>query len=368
MSLIPQEGGKMLGQGVYGCAFTPALKCRPVKGVKKGQKQTTDNQVGKITTLEDADNEFRFSEKLSKVSNASMYFILTTELCIPEPRAKQTEADLAKCGALKGVELPTVAQLIMPLGGKPIRLIPRKTASIDFFRLGQHLLEAGALLLMKHVVHGDLHQMNVLMDTSRTARIIDFGLAWSPDELTMANVKYLDRSFNPLITQEPPEVSYIHGLLDDKSPKVTLARISDEKLPLQLLYKIYGIPKEKQMKRLETFVRGSKSFQENNRYGYYKLYWNKVDAWGLGTMLLSIYVDMLATDSAFERQPELLQKEGMVKTVLTSMCDTEPALRMDAIEALAMWAPNSAVLQLPEIQSWLAEQRSQRKELEKIIF
>jgi hypothetical protein len=119
---------------------------------------------------------------------------------------------------------------------------------------------------------------------------------------------------------------------------------------------------------LETFVRGSKSFQENNRYSYYSLYWNKIDAWGFGTMLLTIYVDMLATDWAFERQPELLQKEDMVKTVLMSMCDTEPALRMDAIEALSLWAPNSAVLQIPEIQSWLAEQRSQRKELERIIF
>ncbi len=324
--------------------------------------------MGKITTLEDADNEFKFSEKLSKVPNASSYFILATEICTPEPRSKQTERDLSKCEPLKGVELPTTAQLVMPLGGKPLRLVPRKMASIDFFRLGQHLLEAGALLLMKHIVHGDLHQMNVLLDTPRTARMIDFGLAWSPDELTLSNVKYLDRSFNPAITQEPPEVSYIHGLLDGQTPKITLARISDEKIPLMLLYKMYGISKEKQIKRLETFVRGSKSFQEKNRYGYYKLYWNKVDAWGLGTMLLTVYVDMLATDSAFERAPELLQKEGMVKTVLMSMCDTEPALRMDAIEALSLWAPNSAVLQIPEIQSWLTEQRNQRKELESIIF
>ena len=363
-----QTGGKLLGQGVYGCAFNPALKCRPVKGGPATKKGITNNQVGKITTLEDADNEYKFSEKLLKAPNASSYFLLATELCVPESRSKQTEKDLSKCEPLKGVELPSMAQLVMPLGGKPLRLVPRKMASIDFFRLGQHLLEAGALLLMKHVVHGDLHQMNVLLDTPRTARMIDFGLAWSPDELTLANVKYLDRSFNPAITQEPPEVSYIHGLLDKRTPKITLARISDEKIPLILLYKIYGISKEKQMKRLETFVRGSKSFQENNRYGYYKLYWNKVDAWGLGTMLLSMYVDMLATDSAFERAPELLQKEDMVKTVLLSMCDTEPALRMDAIEALSLWAPNSAVLQNPEIQSWLAEQRNQRKELERVIF
>lgn len=363
-----QTGGKLLGQGVYGCAFNPALKCRLVKGAPAIKKGILNNQVGKITTLEDADNEYKFSEKLLKAPNASSYFILATELCTPESRSKQTEKDLYKCEPLKGVELPSMAQLVMPLGGKPLRLVPRKMTSIDFFGLGKHLLEAGALLLMKHVVHGDLHQMNVLLDSPRAARMIDFGLAWSPDELTLANVKYLDRSFNPAITQEPPEVSYIHGLLDKQTPKITLARISDEKIPLVLLYKIYGITKEKQMKRLETFVRGSRSFQENNRYSYYKLYWNKIDAWGLGTMLLSMYVDMLATDSAFERAPELLRKEDMVKTVLMSMCDTEPALRMDAIEALSLWAPNSAVLQIPEIQSWLAEQRSQRKELERIIF
>ena len=362
-----QVGGKMLGQGVYGCAFYPALKCKVSKKAAKQTKETS-SLVGKVTTELDAETEFHFTEKLSKAPNAEKYFILATEICTPEPRTKQTEKDLVKCEALQKVALPTMAQLIMPLGGKPLRTIPRTQSSLDFFGLGKHLLEAGALLLMKRVVHGDLHQMNVLVDTPRTVRLIDFGLAWSPDELTMANVKYLDRTFNPAITQEPPEVSYIHGLLNGQSSQATLAKISDEKLPLQLLNKLYGLTKESQMRRLRSFVGGSKSFQTNNRYSFYKLYWNKIDAWGLGTILLTVLIDCLSVDDVFAQSAELANKEEMLEDVLTGLCETEPALRLDAIEALALWAPDSAVLQIPEIQSWMKEQRSQRKELERLIL
>ncbi len=361
-----QHGGKLIGQGVYGCAFQPALKCKTVKQSAKKIKQAT-SLVGKITSELDAETEFKFSEKLTTAPNAERYFILATELCTPEPRAKQTEEDLGSCGALHKVALPSMTQIVMPLGGKPLRTIPRKQSSLDFFGLGKHLLEAGALLLMKHVVHGDLHQMNVLVDTPRTARLIDFGLAWSPDELTLANVKYLDRMFNPEISQEPPEVSYIQGLLNGYRPREILAKIQDGKLPLQLLFKLYGQTKESQMKRLRSFIEGSKSFQTENRYSYYKLYWNKIDAWGLGTLLLTLFIDCLSVDNEFASSDQLVQKEGMVEDVLLGLCETEPALRLDAIEALALWSPDSAVLQIPAIQSWLKEQQSQRKELEQMI-
>ena len=362
-----QIGGTMLGQGVYGCAFHPALKC---KTSKKAAKQTKESNslVGKVTNEMEAATEFHFTEKLSSAPNAANYFILATEICTPEPRTKQTEKDLAKCETLQKVALPSMSQLIMPLGGKPLRMVPRKQSSLNFFGLGKHLLEAGALLLLKRVVHMDLHQMNVLVDTPRTARLIDFGMAWSPDELTMANVKYLDRSFNPAIIQEPPEISYINGLLSHLSPQLVLAKILDKKIPLKLMNKLYGLSIESQMRRLRSFVDGSQSFQTNNRYSFYKLYWNKIDAWGLGTILLTVLIDCLAVDTAFSESAELTQKEGMLEDVLTGLCETEPALRLDAIEALALWAPDSAVLQLPEIQSWLKEQRNQRKELERLIL
>lgn len=360
-----QVGGKLLGEGVYGCAFHPALKCKVNKKVAK-QPNKHGSFVGKITNKQEAETEFHFTEKLGSAPNTEKYFILVTELCTPEPRTKQSEKDLAKCEALKKVPLPSMAQVIMPLGGKPLRTIPRN--KIDFFGMGKHLLEAGALLLMKHVVHGDLHQWNILVDSPRTARLIDFGMAWSPDELTMTNVKYLARQFNPEIIQEPPEVSYIQGLINRLSPQITLATISDKKHPLQLLFKLYGHTKDSQMRRLRSFIEGSQSFQTDNWYSYYKLYWNKIDAWGFGTILLTLFIDCVSAHPSFERSAELVQKEKMLEDVLTGLCETEPALRLDAVEALALWAPDSPVLQIPEIQLWLKEQRSQRKELERLIL
>ena len=123
-----------------------------------------------------------------------------------------------------------------------------------------------------------------------------------------------------------------------------------------------------QMRRLRSFIEGSQSFQTNNWYSFYKLYWNKIDAWGFGTILLTMFIDCVSVDSSFERSAELVQKEEMLEDVLTGLCETEPALRLDAVEALALWAPDSAVLQIPAIRSWLKEQQSQRKELERLII
>ena len=55
-----QRAGGLLGQGVYGCAFTPSLVC---KKTKPNQKQIK-HQVGKLTVKEDAEHEYEISQVL----------------------------------------------------------------------------------------------------------------------------------------------------------------------------------------------------------------------------------------------------------------------------------------------------------------
>lgn len=355
-----QKGGKILGQGVYGCAFDPPLLC---KRTLKGK----NHRVGKLIPVEEAQHEFSISKKLAKIPEAARYFVLIEDICDVKPRSQQTEPDLNQCLPMKGESFSNLSQVVMPFGGKPLYSIPKRMSNLDYFKFATHLLEAGTLLLTKQIVHGDLHTKNILVDSTQQGRIIDFGLAWSPEKLTLASVRGLDRVFNPAIAQEPPEVSVWNGLLDGFDMNQTMARIQDQKVGIHLVSKVYSQPRQQLMRYLRRFVENSWCFQQNNRYAFYKLYWAKVDAWAFGSMLLSLFVEM-SMDPAFEKQPIFLERFETVLKVCKGLLMMDAGLRWDAAEALEVWEPKSPVLQRPDVQEWLKEQKPIRAEVEKILL
>ena len=63
------KGGRLRGQGTYGCVFQPGLLCR-------GSKNPLDpNKVGKITSFEDARNEIKIGKYLDDIPNYKDYVI-----------------------------------------------------------------------------------------------------------------------------------------------------------------------------------------------------------------------------------------------------------------------------------------------------
>lgn len=356
----PQTGGKLLGQGVYGCAFDPPLLCKKALNGK-------GHRVGKIQPKDEAAHEYSMSLKLQEIEGHARYFVPIEAMCDVKPKEKQTDPDLKDCLPIQGEKYSKLSQLVMPFGGKPLYSVPKRVANLDYFRFGQHLLEAGTLLLTKRIVHGDLHTKNVLMDSTREGRMIDFGLAWSPDMLTLANTQLLDRMFNPAISQEPPEVSVWQGLLDGMTLNQTLARIQDQKTGILLCSKMYSQSMQSLMNYLRRFVETSWCFQQNNRYAFYKLYWSKIDAWGLGNMLLALFVEM-AMDPAFERLEDFQRRMPTVLKVCKGLMMMDAGLRWDAAEALRVWEPSSTVLQRPEVQAWFKEQDNTRTAVEKIVL
>jgi len=342
-------GGKYLGEGLYGCAFTPPLACKHVEGSKD-----TKTGVGKITSPEDAAVEYSISNVLSSLKNADKYFILASSLCIPEPRVKQVTKDISLCKPLANQDITKKAQLIMPLGGKPLRMVPHTPRSIRYFSFCQHLLEAGSLLLIGNIVHNDLHVMNILCDSPSSSKIIDFGLSWSPTTLTPETAYTVFRTFNPSISQESPELTYIFGLeeYDETQTTLILANIQDRKPTIQLLYKLLGIKPEVQIQELTRFASDSISFKNKNWYSVFKTYWSKFDAWAIGTVLLTLFVDM-SMSTEFESSIEYKQKAKSALKTIKGLCECDPGKRLDAIQALALWAPDSELLKTPDVQSWL---------------
>lgn len=368
------KGGKLLGQGLYGCAFTPELKCKEADSLQTpaalGQPQQqplTEDKVGKLILPQDAQVELSMSRRLQSLPNASEYFVIVESLCTPKPRAEQTEPDIPKCEALQGKPITAFRQVTMPYGGKPLRNIRPTVANIDIFKLSQHLLEATTLLLKARIVHTDLHQLNILCHQRNKCRFIDFGLAWSPDTLTLANLKDLERTFNPAIAQEPPEVSYIQGMINNVPEYHIYARIQDQKPAFQLAEMVFSLSKKEQIESLKKFVQSSWSIKKMDLFTFYKLYWHKIDAWGIGHVLLSLMVQ-LSNDAAFDTTPGYAEKINTFLLVVFRLLNTDPSLRINAAEALQLLNPESPVLQDTALQEWLKKLEAERAQIEKIAL
>jgi hypothetical protein len=357
-----QEGGKLLAEGSYGCVFDPPLKCTKPKRLAK--LKPTKHTVGKITSIQSGQTEFGAAQQLAKAPNAEKYFVLIEEFCVPEAKAKQQEPDLPKCSFLNNIVLPNQAQLVMAFGGTPLRNVPRLPSRLDYYKIGQHLLEAGTLLLMQGIVHRDIHPLNVLVDSPTTCRLIDFGMSYRPDLLTLSNLQQnrMFLQFDPRFSQEPPEVTYGNGIRSNVPEPIIFARLFDKKQELSLVQTVLGISKQAQINRLKGFLQQSKSVQEQNAYIFFKLYWSKVDAWSIGAVLLTLWTDF-QYEPSFEHQQVYQTKKQTILKAIKGLLDCDAAHRFDCAEALAIWAPDSAVLNQANVKAWLKEQAAIRSQL-----
>ncbi len=351
-----QTGGKRVGSGLYGCVFDPPLVCKQTNPT--GQRHV----VGKVTGPEEAKVEYSISQTLSTVPNASEYFVLIEEVCTPKPRTQQTEPDLSKCDVAKGKGYDSLVQLIMPFAGRTLASIPKQARNIDYLAFGQHLLEAGTLLLVKGIVHYDIHVQNIVLKDTKTPKLLDFGVSFRPGQVNILNYRHVLREFNPAITQEPPEISVVNGRESKLSESVVLATISQKKDILNTLAVFTGTSVQDQMQRLRRFLASSWSYQDQSYIGFFKLYWSKIDAWAIGTILTSVFQELLL-DPEFENSLKIQERYSMILKILGGLCDTDPGFRLDCAEALSLWAPQSEVLKQTDVQAWLSQQKKTRQEL-----
>lgn len=363
---MDQQGGALLGEGVYGCVFDAPLVCkgRSDRTFGKGQNGRTfgkgkGQRVGKLTDAISADVEFIFSKRLSTIPNATKYFLLSDSLCTPAPRAQQTEKDIKDCELFEKEDLTQVRQISMPFGGKPLVSIPITTKTIQIEPFVTHLLEAGALLLEAGFVHFDLHKGNVLVNQQKEFHIIDFGMMWDHAALTLELTPILYRSFNPRIKQEPPENSVLNGLLSGLSYDEVVRLVIDQKQEFQDLATILRVSKDGLEQTFRQFLKTSWAFEKRHWFSYFNLYWSKIDAWAIGVLILHVYKD-LVFDPAFRRNYK-------VESVIRNLCSLDAARRYDCAEALAEFAPQSSMLERPGLVAWLRDAKTHREGLERFL-
>jgi hypothetical protein len=72
-------------------------------------------------------------------------------------------------------------------------------------------------------------------------------------------------------------------------------------------------------------------------------------------------------DPEFEELAEYKTKIRTCLKALKGLTQMDAGIRLDAIEALEIWAPDSPVLKQKEVVDWLQEQKKVRAGLEKVL-
>lgn len=371
------EGGHLLGQGSYGCVFTPPLLCKSHKGQKF-------KRVGKITEEDDAEHEIEIANLLRRVPLVKHYILLPDpESCEPAPIAKQKDKSVKDCEATSRddsfkVQWNQSRQLFLPFGGrKPLgnmilasNIHPSSFSFLDFMK---HILEAGSLLLVAGVCHYDLHPNNFLQDPYGVVRILDLGQAFDVRTITEDTVKlrwkqlmfgYEEDAPNSMVTNaEAPEITIINGMRNGYEQDDAILNVVKGKSVFRDMEKVLGISRETSFTLLQTFFSSSESIEKRDWVQFYKLYWTGFDAWSIGSLLLKILQYQISW-AEFLQQPEWQSKETMVKLALKGLLNPNPHKRLDCLEALFLFDPNNKWVR--EFgKSWLEKRQRLRQAQQK---
>jgi len=348
------EGGKLIGQGTYGCIFDPPLLCK--------KKQFTKGDIGKLTVESDLEREKFAYKVLQGIDEAKKYFILPDASCSPRIIDNQVDNDITKCKFLEKTDHTKLKQVAMEYGGKDLTKINIKSKdSISFFILMRRMLEAGSLLLLHGFIHYDIHAGNILIDKHNNSKLIDWGQSFSKDEITLESIEERWKVLTPEFAAEPPEVTFLTAIDDynNYSFEEALIQLMPRKRVLHKIEKLLGVSLRTQLANLGTFFRSSQAFQQKDIVKIWKLYYPGFDAWGIGVVLL----DCLATliySYEFIESSEWKLKKGIVVEILKKMLHTNPKERIDCVEALAILDPVNEIYMKYGVE-WVENRMKQRR-------
>jgi len=363
VSISIQSGGKMIGQGVYGCIFSPPLLCRGAKP----RPTWKSSKLGKITEVSDIKNEIAAAKVLGHLPNIEKYFILPeiNTLCKVAPLDNQKEEDLKDCDVLKRLSVEDMMQYQLEYGGKALKVRIENievSTGFPFFDFMDDILEIGAFLDLHGCIHNDIHSSNVVMKNDSKPRLIDFGRSYIYNNINAQEIEEISGvEYNPKLGQIPPEITAHHGVNEGISIDTIIADLYTKKSGVLYVERILGVSRKEQLTEFKNFWLSSRSAQKGDWVQFYKLYWPVVDSWSIGHILIGI-LRRLVISKQFTESKEWLQKQSVVKTVLRGLLHTSPKKRMDAVEALALYDPMNALVSSSSGKDWLEKKNAVKGE------
>jgi serine/threonine protein kinase len=338
------SGGKFMDEGLYGCIFTPPLKC------KEGTKKELTDDVGshslsKIILTPYAKKEYSIASKVHKIPLWKNYFVVSESIC--EPDSIQKERDFSDCKVLTEYKLSDFKILNMPYGGKPLYIYKFNLQTFDFLEFVIHLMEAGALLNIFGIVHRDIHQGNILIDDNEVPRIIDFNLAIPVDNsVTDSKLKH---NYSYDIPTEPPDSTLVNAISLGYNGEKVINTIIEKKTIIKKIRTVLGTSEEEMRKSFDIFYAKSKSVKIGDSSKWFETYWRTIDSWAIGINI----VDLISKFSLWpEFSQTLKQTKPKLFPVLRRLCEVSPLKRIDCVQALNYLSPSSFIIRKYG-KSWL---------------
>lgn len=351
-----QDGGYIIGQGTYGCVFDQPLRCS-----SDNQRRNSKGYIGKVSAKSDAFYERAAAQYMSTIPGIRNYFVFADpkSFCKMGPVKRQTEEDLFECKVIREKGTGDMWRFTMPWGGvtmtsmlNRVKLDGAKFSPAAFV---EHLLEAGAMAALNNFVHYDLHFGNITIDerTSRP-RIIDFGFFFRVDEITARTFSDRRKEYGPSDEVEPPEITILTGISNGLPFSQTFLDVLRQKKPLLAAERRLGLSRQTQWRQFVAFWKNSEAAKRNDLKRFFELYWRAFDAWSIGGILLHFLsaVEAIPAATSVASWPSVRQRLRLVTRGLLRM---SPQARLDAVEALALWNPESAILESPKAKEWLAK-------------
>lgn len=327
---------------MYGCVFTPSLACQPGTEQRLGEEVSV--ALSKLIPTEEAEQEFEIAKRIHRIPFHKQYFVVMDSMC--EPAVSQPkERELSRCDVLpseakeKEETLEDMRLLRMRYAGKALHVAPF-TAGFSLRTFAIHLVAGGALMNLFGLVHRDLHQGNVLVDSHHVPRIIDFNLSFS---VRSSKVKASDLShkYEVSITQEPPDSTLVNAIAHGESAISVIQAICFQKPVIQKMVGLLGGTKKERYMELLAFYKKSKAVRSGDLERWFSLYHRVVDSWAIGAMLVELIHRLSLWPATAGRIQDDVRE---LIPVLRDMCAIQPMTRTDCVQALRRLDPNHIVI------------------------
>jgi hypothetical protein len=337
-----QRGGRLLGEGVYGCTFEPAPRCaggdvfRTIGGLPA---------VGKVT-VEDPTEETEIGRAIMSLPLAAQYFALPSVSCTVSREDVRKDPEAIKCDILfESAPTARYSMLVMPSGGKDLTRwmssTPPSRIAANYERMFKHLLEGMLIYQAREYIHNDIHMGNILVDDAGVARYIDFGMAFRLPNIHTWGDTNMGTRFKPKLVWKPPEIHLwsmvANGVrLADGLQQLKNINPEYEKLELQF-------PTRKSaLAALTELLQKSSTLRARNGGGFVQAYAKRFDAWRIGLCMWMVWDDLLHW-SGF-RDTALWGRRDVIRRVLGGLTDFFVPTRLTAGEALRILDPTNRLL------------------------
>ena len=167
---------QLLSQGSYGCVFHPGSTCRGnienKNFVRKIQADNDNNQ-----------KEIKFGQKIKKIKHFKQHFAPIIDSC-PVSIGSIDNDEIKKCDIINNTNIKYVSNKISFVGDKTLgdylleiyEDSPKNLLKM-IFQTHIDLIDSVHMLSEINIIHMDLKENNVMMNSKKKPIIIDFGLS-----------------------------------------------------------------------------------------------------------------------------------------------------------------------------------------------